>query len=252
MGPSLREFAWLPCERRGIADAPLMVKSAKTGAPCNGTGEPDHEEPGMNWELFAAFFLASAVLALIPGPMVGVITSTGIRYGTRAALHTVAGGVAAMAIHMIIVVAATASIFLFLETSMPVIRWAGVAYLAYLGADAIWKSFRPAPDKLPAPPRRAALFTRGLAVNVSNPKTLAFIAAFFPQFIDANLPLGPQLILLGITYALVVGAIDVGWAFVSGKARWLFESDGARRWKERAAGTALLGAAAGLASIRTG
>jgi len=210
------------------------------------------EKTSMNWELYAAFCVASAVLALIPGPMVGVITSTGLRYGVRAALLTVAGGTIAMVIHMAVVMLATASIFLFLETWMPLIRWAGVAYLTYLGINALWNSFRPAPDTLPAPPRRRALFTRGLAVNVSNPKTLAFIAAFFPQFIDGALPIGPQLLVLGVSYTFIVTAIDCGWAFTSGKARWLFESDRARRWKERAAGTALLSAATGLASVRTG
>jgi len=206
----------------------------------------------MNWELYAAFCLATAVLALIPGPMVGVITSTGIRYGSRAALLAVAGGVAAMVIHMTIIVAATASIFVFLDTWMPLIRWAGVAYLCYLALDAFWKSFRDEPHALPAPPRRSALFVRGLAVNVSNPKPLAFIAAFFPQFIDASLPIGSQVLTLGVSYVLIGATIDSGWAFASGKARWLFESDRARRWKERFAGTALLSAAAGLASIRAG
>lgn len=205
----------------------------------------------INWELFAAFCVATAALALLPGPMVGVITSTGIRYGVRPALLSVAGGVSAMTIHMVIMVAATASALHFLTSWMPLIRWVGVAYLCYLGIDALLKSFRDAPHVLPTPPRRSALFIRGLMVNVSNPKPLAFIAAFFPQFIDTSLPIGPQVIVMGVGYVAIGGGIDTGWALVSGRVRWVFESDRARRWKERAAGTALLGAAAGLAAMRT-
>jgi threonine/homoserine/homoserine lactone efflux protein len=205
----------------------------------------------MNWELYAAFCAATAVLTLIPGPMVGVITGTGIRFGVRAALLAVAGGVTAMTIHMVIIVVATASMSLFLATWMPLLRWVGVAYLCYLGAAAFLRSFRAEPGETPPEPRRSALFARGLVVNVSNPKPLAFIAAFFPQFIDASLPIGPQVLIMGVSYVAIGGTLDAGWALVSGKARWLFESDRARRWKERVAGTALIGGAAGLASART-
>lgn len=253
MGPSWGETAPKgDAKARDIADTPLMVKSCHTASAATNWAPANGEKKPMNWELYAAFCVATALLALLPGPMVGVISSTGIRYGTRAALLTVGGGVMAMAIHMVIIVAATASVFVLLAGWMPFVRWAGVAYLTYLGLSAIVKSFRAEHRPERVTPRRSALLLRGLVVNVSNPKPLAFIAAFFPQFIDSTLPIGPQALVIGVSYVAITGVIDAGWALLSGKARWLFENDRARRWKDRAAGSTMLGAALGLASVRTG
>lgn len=206
----------------------------------------------MNWELFAAFCAASAVLAVIPGPAVGAITSTGLSLGIRAGLLTALGGIAAIVVHMALVVGATASLFLFLDHWMPLIRWIGVAYLIYLGVEA-WRGAGKNEGALPA--RRtgpAALFARGFIVNVTNPKALGFIAAFFPQFIDASMPLGQQVALLSASYLIIMGSIDVGWALASGHAHALFQNPVVRKWRGRVSGTVLFGAAAGLASVRTG
>ncbi len=206
----------------------------------------------MNWELFAAFCAASAALALIPGPAVGAITSAGLSHGLRAGLLTAAGGIAAIVVHMALVVGATASLFLFLDNWMPLIRWIGVGYLVYLGVEAWRSASLPPTNETKVSASGAALLARGFIVNVTNPKALGFIAAFFPQFIDASLPLGPQIALLSVSYILTVGVIDLGWAILSGHLGRALKSERFIKWRARVSGTALFGAAAGLASVRTG
>jgi len=204
----------------------------------------------MNWELFVAFCGASAILGLIPGPAVGAISSVGIAHGTRAAMMTVAGGLCAAALHMALVVAATASLFLFLENWMELIRWIGVGYLIYLGVQS-WRASAHAANEQADVPRKGALFLRGFIANATNPKALGFIAAFFPQFVDASLPIGPQIVMMSTAYLGILVVIDSGWGFASGTGNRMFQSASAKRIKDRISGSVMIGAAAGLAAVRT-
>jgi len=206
----------------------------------------------MNWELFIAFCGASAILGLIPGPAIGAISSVGLAHGTRAAMIAVAGGLCAAAVHMILVVAATASLFLFLEAWMPYIRWLGVAYLLYLGVQS-FRAASSAPDAAKIePPNQGALFLRGFVASATNPKALGFIAAFFLLFVDPVLPVGPQIAVMSASYLAILIVIDCGWGVLSGTGNVIFQSARADKIKARVSGSVLIFAAAGLATVRTG
>lgn len=205
----------------------------------------------LNWELFIAFCGASIALGLLPGPAVGAISSVGLAHGTRAAMMTVAGGLCAAALHMVLVVAATASLFLFLEAWMPLIRWLGVAYLLYLGVQSFLPDRSSARDGAPEVPGNHALFLRGFIANATNPKALGFIAAFFPQFVDAALPVGPQIAMMSASYLIILIIVDTGWGFASGAGNRLFQSKRAKQIKSRISGSIMVGAAAALATVRS-
>ncbi len=203
-------------------------------------------EPG----LYAAFVVATAVLILAPGPAVSLIIANSLAYGTRCSLFSVAGISLATGGYLVVTFFSMASFLLLLAEWFDVLRWLGAGYLVYLGVR-MWLK-KPAP--LDAEATRAAsplrLFVQGFLVNVTNPKLLIFYGAFFPQFIDENLPLRPQLAVLCVTFFVIAATFDTCYATLGGRARAWFRSTAARRWVDRVSGTLLIGAGVGLALVR--
>src|SRR6516164_3079510 len=140
--------------------------------------------------LYAAFVVATATLMLIPGPNVALIVANSLRFGVRAGLLTVAGTSGAMAAQLAAASFGITAIFALLAQAFETLRWLGVAYLLWLA----FRAWRAASDDLgetkPMSPRE--IFARGFLVSLTNPKTLAFYAAFLPQFLDPGVALGRQ------------------------------------------------------------
>jgi threonine/homoserine/homoserine lactone efflux protein len=131
-------------------------------------------------QLFLAFILAVTILMLIPGPNVALIVANSLAYGARYGLLTVAGTSAAMVVQLGLTALGMTGILHLLAGGFEWIRWAGVAWLVWLGVKQ-WRA--PATDlsATPAGPKsRRAIFMRGLLVSLVNPKTLLFYGAFFP------------------------------------------------------------------------
>jgi len=185
---------------------------------------------------------------VIPGPNVALIVANAVAYGSRYGLATVAGTSTAIFLQLALTALGLAELLGTLGHWFEVLRWAGVAYLVYLGL-AAWRA--PAVDLAhtrPAPKSPRTIFTRALLVSLSNPKTLLFYGAFFPQFLDAGRSLLPQVMLLSATFLALAILVDGGWALLAGRARFLLAAHG--RWRNRVAGALLLGAGLGLALVR--
>jgi homoserine/homoserine lactone efflux protein len=169
----------------------------------------------MNWHLFAAFLVITAVLIVVPGPIVTLIIATGARQGTRAALVTVAGTSSGNTVLLAAIALGLGWVLRNAETLFVVMRWAGAAYLIWLGINA----WRHAGAVESAEASRRVNFTRGFLVALSNPKTIAFFTAFLPQFVDRTLPAGPQLFVMCAVTALLAAFSDSAWAIASGMGR---------------------------------
>jgi threonine/homoserine/homoserine lactone efflux protein len=143
-------------------------------------------------------------LILIPGPAVALIVANALAHGSRGALVSVAGVSTAVVGQLLLVGFGMASAMALLAEWLEWLRWAGVAYLVYLGIRQ-WRAAPVALGDLRVPTvSRARLYWTGVVVNATNPKTLVFYAAFFPQFVDPTAAVGPQIALLCVTF-LVVG-----------------------------------------------
>ncbi len=204
----------------------------------------------MNWELYLAFCLATGILIIIPGPAVSMIVANSLSHGVRAALITVAGSSCALSLQLTVVAFGMTSIMVFLAESFEVLRWIGVAYLLYLGIKS-WRARAMTLEELETlyvPPRK--LFFQGLFVNSTNPKTLFFNAAFFPQFLDPSLPIAPQLVLLCSSFLIIATVLDSGYAVLAGRLRHTLRSKRAALIRNRVTGTLLAGAGIGLALAR--
>ena len=204
----------------------------------------------MNWDLYLAFCLATAILIMIPGPAISLIVATSLAHGGRAALITVAGSSSAILLQVFIVALGMTSLIAVLAEWFEWLRWLGVAYLVYLGIMA----WRAKPETLEeANAKNVAggrLFLRGFIVNATNPKTLIFYVAFFPQFVDPNLSAGPQLALLGATFLIIATVIDSSYALLGGHLRSYLKSKRAALIRNRLTGGLLMLAGCGLALAR--
>ena len=189
-----------------------------------------------------ALVSATVVLVLIPGPNVALIVATSVRYGLRVGVLTALGTTAGLAVQLALVVAGLTTLIEYAANSLTWIRWAGVAYLLWLGIRT-WNESNTNGGSVE--PTRV-VFWRGLLLAVINPKTLIFNAAFIPQFVaDGS---ASQFALVASVYLFVVMLGDVAWAiFADAASRRLGRF---ARWHNRIAGGALVTAGVGLAFSR--
>jgi threonine/homoserine/homoserine lactone efflux protein len=198
--------------------------------------------------LYFGFVAAVTVLMLIPGPNVALIVANSVAHGPRYGLLTVAGTSTAMVLQLALVALGMTQFLGMLGSGFELLRWIGVGYLIYLGAMQ-WRA--PAVDLTKTRPERKspqAMFTRALLVSMTNPKTLLFYGAFFPQFVSAEHAFAPQVILLSVSFVAIAMLVDGSWALAAARARHLLASQG--RLRNRIAGGMLVGAGVALAAAR--
>ncbi len=199
-------------------------------------------------DLYLAFIAATALLMIIPGPNVALIVANSVAHGTRYGLLTVAATSTAVVIHLALTVLGATAVLDVLSASFDWLRWLGVAYLVWLGV-ATWRA--PLADLTrTAPQARSArvIYARGFLVGLTNPKTILFYGAFFPQFIAPGPAAGDQLLLLAVTFLAVALLFDSGWAILAGRLRALLSLHA--RLRNRVSGGLLVGAGVGLALAR--
>jgi threonine/homoserine/homoserine lactone efflux protein len=166
-------------------------------------------------ELFA---LASIALLLVPGPAVLYIVAQSAEQGRSAGLASVAGIHIGTFVHIVAAAAGLSAIILASAVAFTVVKFAGAAYLVYLGVRKLLE--RPAAEE--DEPRRAPLrhvFARGAIVNVLNPKTALFFLAFLPQFVDPDRgAVWSQVVVLGLVFVALGLVSDSVYALVGDAA----------------------------------
>jgi threonine/homoserine/homoserine lactone efflux protein len=203
----------------------------------------------MSLELYGAFLLACIVLAVTPGPNMSLFVANGTTHGMRAALLTVLGASLGLSILVALATIGMTSAMALMAEWFDVIRWVGAAYLVWLGLGRLRAAVYGEPMESVEAPRRGRYIWQGAAVSLSNPKVLLFLGAFFPQFVDPNAPLAPQLALLAVTFVLAMAAVDCSLAVAVGAARGWFTAR-RRRIADGISGTMLLGGGLWLAVMR--
>jgi threonine/homoserine/homoserine lactone efflux protein len=129
------------------------------------------------------------------------------------------------------------------------VRFAGAAYLVWLGIKLIRAPVVGVNVDAPPPPPRGGFFLQGLLVLLSNPKVLVFFGAFIPQFVDLSKDHFSQVVLLGITFMVTAGITDALYALLAGRAR-LFFSVRRTRLLSRISGGFMIGGGVWLALTR--
>ena len=164
------------------------------------------------------YILACVLFSVVPGPAVTVVVANSLAGGTRAGLLTILGTEIAMLVMVTIVAFGLEAVMTLVSEAFLVIKLVGAAYLIWIG----WKMFSTsghlnmeAGEKLPT----LRYLWQGAVVNLSNPKTLLFLGAFLPQYVDMSRPAFGQIMILGLIVMAVATASDCLYAVLAGQAR---------------------------------
>ncbi|MGE5952273.1 MAG: LysE family translocator [Qipengyuania vulgaris] len=189
-------------------------------------------------ERLLAFALITATTSIVPGPSMMFVMGQAIWRGARSGWAALLG----MQIGYILWWLAAALGLGTLAREYPMgfrlLAIAGVLYLAWLGVKAIRHSFHAGEsDEVEAAHKPSAhAFRDGIAVAIGNPKSLVYMVAIIPPFVEPGLPVGWQIVTLAII-ALVLDLV-VGWAYIAAGKRLAstMERAATRRWIDRGIG----------------
>jgi homoserine/homoserine lactone efflux protein len=178
---------------------------------------PEMIDPSILLPYLAACFLFS----IVPGPSVTVVVANSRACGTRAGLATILGTELSMLSMVIVVALGLDAVMAFVSEAFTLIKLVGAAYLIWIG----WKMFTSSGKLDIATPGARLPWGRyvwqAAVVNWSNPKTLLFLGAFLPQFVDMSRPALGQIIILGLIVMAVATLTDLFYAVIAGRARLL-------------------------------
>jgi homoserine/homoserine lactone efflux protein len=205
----------------------------------------------MDMHIYLAFVAATTIMILLPGPSVLLTVSHSISFGWQRAIATVAGETMGIAIQLAVASIGMASLLNGIAEVFELLRWFGAAYLVYIGVKQ-WRSASIPMELNGVPASKSNLFVQGLVVTTFNPKSLVFIAAFLPQFIDTRLPIDLQLACIVPTFLAITFIATSGWALLAGNVRGFLKNQRAFQTVSRTAGGMLVMAGVGLAMARRG
>lgn len=210
----------------------------------------------MALHVWLAYFLASWAIALSPGSGAVLSMTHGLAYGVKKTSATIAGLQLGLSVILLVAGVGVGALLLASAAAFTVVKFAGAAYLIWLGLKQ-WRSLvntaTPQGEAVPAqpgvPPARERFFT-GFFTNVTNPKGIVFMVAVLPQFIDPHRSLGLQLLVLLVTTIGVDLVVMHGYAFLASRAqRWLATAK-ARRAQNRVFGGVLMAMGASLLLVK--
>ena len=157
----------------------------------------------MTIEIWTAYVVTVLVLMSTPGPSKLLMLSNSMRHGFRPSIATAAGDLSANVLQMVVAATGLVGLLATSEHFFSVIKWCGVAYLAFLGIRMLLSDSDT--DLSATRAARSGLYMQGFLTSAANPKAVIFFAALFPQFINPAEAVAAQLILLGGTYILLDG-----------------------------------------------
>lgn len=172
-----------------------------------------------------AFAIASILFIQVPGPSLLFTIGRALTVGRSDALLSVLGNAIGLLVQIGCLAVGLGAVVATSAHAFTVLKLVGAAYVVYLGVQAIRHrgDARLALDDPTAQPRTSGWRSvrTGVVVGATNPKTIVFFAAFLPQFVDDSRAAAPQLLLLGLLFAVMAVVSDSCWALASARAkRW--------------------------------
>jgi threonine/homoserine/homoserine lactone efflux protein len=206
----------------------------------------------MSVDVWLAFVVAATVVIGIPGPTNLLVMAYTLRRGRRAGLATVFGVLPGVTLAMVLSLAGLGALLGTSAASFAAVKWAGAAYLIYLGIRQ-WRA--PVTSAATAVDNadkegNTRMMRDAFLVTLLNPKGVVFFGAFFPQFLDPGQPLLAQMTVLGATFLVIVLPINTGYALLAGALGRRLDSVDWRRRLNRAGGSMLIGAGLLTATLR--
>jgi threonine/homoserine/homoserine lactone efflux protein len=188
------------------------------------------------------FIISGLILNITPGPDTAYIVGRSAQFGWRGGAAAALGIAAGCLVHVLACAIGLSALLAASATAFTLVKWAGAAYLCYIGIGMLLMRESESAASSSAPEDRVTslskVFWRGALTNVLNPKVALFFLAFLPQFVDASAPgkalafliLGLIFVFNGTLWCLAVAA------FSARAARRFQQSGPAIRWINRALG----------------
>jgi threonine/homoserine/homoserine lactone efflux protein len=191
----------------------------------------------------AVFSAAALALLVIPGPAVLYIVAQSIEHGRAAGLVSMLGVQTGGLVHVLAAALGLSALLLQSATAFNIVKFAGAAYLIFLGLKKLLSRQRFETTSERPPRRLDRLYRQGIVVNVLNPKTALFFFAFLPQFVDVEAgSVGLQILLLGLLFLVLATLSDGMYAIAAGTASdWLRGKPRFLRAERWVSGTVLVG-----------
>ena len=173
-------------------------------------------------DTLALFVLATAALALTPGPNMAYMLSSTVSRGRRAGVVSLLGVETGFLVHLVAVASGLTALLLAVPYAYDALRLLGAAYLLYLAWQTVrGGGFGPEEREAHEPPVR--VYLAGFLSNALNPKTAVFYLSVFPQFVDPEAgSVFFQSVALGLLHILVSTACNLSVVLAAGSA-WLAE-----------------------------
>jgi threonine/homoserine/homoserine lactone efflux protein len=206
----------------------------------------------VKWETWLFFVMTEAVLCITPGPAVLFVLSQAIRRGAGKSVWASGGILTANTVYFALSATSLGAIIVASYNLFFLVKWAGAAYLIYLGLQSFFSksSILALPETNPTHRGGWRILRDGFFLQGANPKALLFFTAILPQFIDPNRSVIVQIFILGMSSVLVEFVILFVYGQLAGRALSAARSSRFETWTNRVAGTLLIAAGVGLARLR--
>ncbi|NIY85280.1 homoserine/homoserine lactone efflux protein [Vibrio hepatarius] len=204
----------------------------------------------MDIHVWLAYLVTAVVFSLAPGSGTVNSISNGLSYGTRKSLAAIAGLQIGLSIHIILVGAGIGALVAQSALAFSIIKWVGAAYLVWLGIQK-WRdrgslSMASTDDSLSG----LTLMKNAVLINLTNPKSIVFLVALFPQFIDPTQNQVTQLLVLGVTTVVIDAMVMLGYTSLASQMGRFIRSEQVMSKINKVFGSMFVGCGALLATAK--
>lgn len=198
----------------------------------------------MEWNIWLTLLFAAIIISLSPGAGALTAMSYGLSHGLQRGFAAVLGLQLGFGLQIVIVGVGLGSIIATSSLMFTIIKWIGVLYLIYLGImkwrEKVHVDLHQVDNTVKFSSRKA--FIEAIFINLTNPKSLVFLVALLPQFIDPQQPQFIQLLIIGVTLLGVDTVVMSGYSLMASKLRVLLHNPQTMRLQNRITGSVLIGA----------
>ncbi|ERB63020.1 homoserine/homoserine lactone efflux protein [Vibrio coralliilyticus OCN008] len=204
----------------------------------------------MDMHVWLAYVVTAVVFSLAPGSGTVNSISNGLSYGTRKSLSAIAGLQIGLTLHIILVGAGIGALVAQSATAFTVIKWGGAAYLVWLGIQKWRDKSGLATHTQGEALSGTKLMSNAVLINLTNPKSIVFLVALFPQFIDPAKDQLTQLAVLGVTTVVIDSIVMLGYTSLAAQMGRFIRSDKIMSKINKVFGSMFVGCGALLAAAK--
>jgi threonine/homoserine/homoserine lactone efflux protein len=198
----------------------------------------------MNFELWIAFIIATAIVTSLPGPTMLLVMGHAMVSGSKKTLITICGVILADCVLLCFALLGVGAVLYSSAVAFNVMKWLGVLYLIYIGVKQ-WRAKAVVLEDGAATVQGESskrMFLQGFLTTLLNPKLIGFFMAFLPQFISTEHAMPTQIAVLVSTFLCIVFIILSGYSLLAGQMRHWLRHPKTMKLMNKTSGTTLIGA----------